>query len=320
VVVTPRDHEGIERYFAGSKRRQNCIPNNVREWSNFFDIYEKHAGKTPRELDNSFAGIKAGDVRALHPMSGDSYKTSPWECAVDIDNPDTLAAFESFGFGLSIFKEVNRMYSHIVRCDLTYLKIKKSLVGSPGSLRVGVTLPRHVAGSLMAVGMSLTSMEGFPETVGGDVNVSANLLETLEFCPSEVGGFFDCSSNLLTDLRGGPKFVSGRYDASKCRLASLDGGPEIVGQSFVVSYNPLRDLSGGPRVVGGDYRLTKCMDLKSLDGVAEYVGKSLVLSVEVTGTGPKLVSGGCTFVNKIPDGNKRMWGHIYVDTTGKRTY
>lgn len=301
-----KDYEGIERFFAGQKRRADCIPNNAREWTRFFDVFDKHEGKSVSDMDRSFRGITKDDVARIHPMRDSDYKKTPWECAADLTAASTMAAFAGYGFDLVWYRRVHLLYQNMITC---YYPISEN--GAFAEI-----LPRHVVGSFVykcqtisptaadpdvkhTVPAPLTSLRGMPETVGGNVNLQGNLLENLVGSPREIGGDFICRENPLKSLDGGPELVKGKYDATKCSIESLRGGPRYVGKSFIVSYNgAMRDLNGGPLSVGGDYRLTGCK-VHSLEGVAPFIGGSLILTepVERPGHMPEMVGGWVSMPN-----------------------
>jgi len=69
--------------------------------------------------------------------------------------------------------------------------------------------------------------------------------------------------------------VDGQFNISRLRLKTLEGCPTDITGMFNASYNIFSDLKGGPKRVGGDYYASYNPELKSLEGLAEIVVKTL---------------------------------------------
>ena len=76
---------------------------------------------------------------------------------------------------------------------------------------------------------------------------------------------------------------AGNFDLSKnvyidnTNIDSLDGSPQKIESVFSCAHNKLTTLEGGPEFVGSSYVASGNKNLKTLKGIAKYIGKDLMI-------------------------------------------
>lgn len=128
----------------------------------------------------------------------------------------------------------------------------------------------HVTDNFVCTGISLTTLEGAPQSVGMYFDCSNNLLENLKGSPQRVEGDFLCNMNPLISLEGAPQEVA-NFQCNNGGLISLEGAPQKVFGNFYCVGNHLKTLDGAPPKVGGNFYCTG-NNLTTLEGAPRQVG------------------------------------------------
>ena len=117
--------------------------------------------------------------------------------------------------------------------------------------------------------------------------------ETLPFRINHLEGHFVCDSRMdISTLESTPRSISGSFEIKNCGITNLEGGPERVGGSywingpitslegspievynFMISNGKMTNLVGSPQFVGFQYTIVNCLDLTSLEGISQNVGR-----------------------------------------------
>lgn len=117
--------------------------------------------------------------------------------------------------------------------------------------------------------------------INGDIWIHNCQLQTLIGLPDEHEGLVSLINVMIPDLSYFPKLVGQNSEIfiSRCpHLKSLKGCPEEVGSTFNLNDLPnLESLEHGPKIVGTTYKVDTC-GITSIDGIAETIGKNLILT------------------------------------------